>query len=113
MQFFPCSSARNSDQWSRKLFVMNKTEFKELAKGKDFLRVVATCYADSHVIVSGFLRCDEALHLTPYNFLRNPEGQVVKFGHTEEAIAAIRTLGYRGEISFSRADAGIKVLKAS
>ncbi len=81
---------------------MNTHEFKQLAKGKDFLRVVATSFEDSHVIVSAILICDEPDYLTPYNFLRGDKGQILKFDHTEEAVTAIRMFGYKGEITFIR-----------
>lgn len=81
---------------------MDTTEFKELAKGKDLLKVVATFFQDSQVIVSAYLVCDQPNQLTPYNFLRDGKGEIIKFDSTQQAVTAIRMFGYRDEIVFLR-----------
>ncbi len=81
---------------------MDTTEFKELAKGKDLVKVLVNLFEDSQVIVSAHLVCDLPNQLTPYNFLRDDQGQVIKFDSTEQAVTAIRMFGYRDEITFLR-----------
>ncbi|MGH8109393.1 MAG: hypothetical protein ACREO1_11865 [Arenimonas sp.] len=79
---------------------MNTSEFKVFARGDDFKRVVVTCEQDLHMCVSALMRCDDELDdLTTYNYLRDPEGEIVKFDSTDEALTLIHMFGYRGKIA--------------
>lgn len=79
---------------------MNITEFKALVDDGDLTRVVISHYRDSYMAVSAILRCDnESKGLTAYNFLRDGDGQLLKFDNIHDVEKVIRDYGYQGPIS--------------
>lgn len=85
------------------LATMNTHQFKALAKSSDFEKVAITIYQGAHTTVCAYLRCDgESTELSAYNYLRDAEGEVVKFDSVEEATTAIHMFGFRGKIDFIR-----------
>lgn len=79
---------------------MNSSEFAALVDDGDLTRVMISRYRDSYMAISAILRCDdESKGLTAYNFLRDINGQLLKFDNVHDAEKVIRDCGYQGPIS--------------